>query len=148
MGMSVGSDRSGVMSEINVTPMVDVMLVLLIIFMVATPTILAGFQAQLPDGVYLKPRPEMDDRVVLGIDAAGNYYLNKRPIRREDAFALLQAEFAARPEDKVLFIKADRNLKYQELLTAMELARDAGARVVAAITEQRPGTSSPDDENR
>mgnify|MGYP001327271401 CR=1 FL=1 len=148
MAMSVGSDRSGVMSEINVTPMVDVMLVLLIIFMVATPTILAGFQAQLPDGVHLKPRPEMDDRVVLGIDAAGNYYLNQRPIRREDAFALLQAEFAARPEDKVLFVKADRNLKYQELLTAMALARDAGARVVAAITEQKPGTSSEDDEGQ
>jgi len=146
MGMSTPSGgRSHVMSEINVTPMVDVMLVLLIIFMVATPAILAGV-GQLPEGEYLKPRPEMNDRVVLGIDARGNYFLNDRPIRREDAFTLLQAEFAARPEDKVLFVKADRSVKYEEMLTAMKLARDAGARVVAAVTEQKPGTKSPEDE--
>lgn len=138
--------RAGVMAEINVTPMVDVMLVLLIIFMVATPALLAGFQAQLPQGEFLKPRPEMDDRVVLGIDVHGNYYLNQQMIRREDALQLLQAEFAERPEDKVLFVKADRGLRYQEVLTAMELARDAGARVVAAITEQKPGTTPVDQE--
>jgi biopolymer transport protein ExbD len=131
---------SNVMSEINVTPMVDVMLVLLIIFMVVTPTIMAGFAAQLPEGVNLLSRPDKDERVELGIDKDGRYYLNKTEIRREDAQALLQAEFEARPEDRVLFVKADKGLKYEELLTAMELARDAGARVVAAITEQTPGT--------
>jgi biopolymer transport protein ExbD len=131
---------SNVMSEINVTPMVDVMLVLLIIFMVVTPTIMAGFAAQLPEGVNLLSRPDKDERVELGIDKDGRYYLNKTEIRREDAQTLLQAEFEARPEDRVLFVKADKGLKYEELLTAMELARDAGARVVAAITEQTPGT--------
>jgi biopolymer transport protein ExbD len=135
---------SNVMSEINVTPMVDVMLVLLIIFMVVTPTIMAGFAAQLPDGVNLLSRPDKDERVELGIDKDGRYYLNKTEIRRADAPALIQAEFEARPEDKVLFVKADKGLKYEELLTAMEIARDAGARVIAAITEQTPGTE-PDD---
>jgi biopolymer transport protein ExbD len=135
---------SNVMSEINVTPMVDVMLVLLIIFMVVTPTIMAGFAAQLPDGVNLLSRPDKDERVELGIDKDGRYYLNKTEIRRADAPALIQAEFEARPEDKVLFVKADKGLKYEELLTAMEIARDAGARVIAAITEQTPGTD-PDD---
>lgn len=137
--------KTSVISEINVTPMVDVMLVLLIIFMVVTPAIVAGFQAQLPRGDHLKSRPQSERRVVLGIDRTGNYYLNQRPIRREDAFGLIAAEFAARPQDKVLFIKADRSIKYQEILDAMALARDAGVRVIAAVTEQRPsGTRRPE----
>lgn len=130
------------MSEINVTPMVDVMLVLLIIFMVVTPTIMAGFSAQLPDGANLIERPEKEGRVELGIDREGRYFLNKSEIRRADAPALLKAEFDARPEDKVLYLKADKGLKYEELLTAMRMARDAGARVVAAITEQRPDSDN------
>lgn len=130
---------SNVMAEINVTPMVDVMLVLLIIFMVVTPSIMAGFAAKLPEGHNLLSRPDKDERVELGIDKDGRYFLNKTEIRRTDAHDLLKAEFDARPEDKVLFLKADKGLKYDELLTAMQIARDAGARVVAAITELRPG---------
>jgi biopolymer transport protein ExbD len=136
---------TNVMGDINVTPMVDVMLVLLIIFMVVTPLITAGFQAQLPVGEHLKSRPEEETRVVLGIDKDGNYFLNKRPIRREDAKNLITAEFTARPSDKVLYVKADRNLKYQEVIDVMKLARDSGARVIGAITEQTPGTKSEDE---
>ena len=55
------------------------------------------------------------------------------------------AEFNARPSDKVLYVKADRNLKYQEVLDVMDLARDAGARVIGAITEQTPGTESEEE---
>ncbi|MBA2564809.1 MAG: ExbD/TolR family protein [Gemmatimonadetes bacterium] len=136
---------TNVMGDINVTPMVDVMLVLLIIFMVVTPLITAGFKAQLPQGEHLKSRPEEDTRVVLGIDETGNYFLNKRPIARETALNLLTAEFNSRPQDKVLYVKADKNLKYQEVLDVMDLARDAGARVIGAITEQTPGTASEDE---
>lgn len=136
---------TNVMGDINVTPMVDVMLVLLVIFMIVTPLITAGFQAQLPQGEHLKSRPEEETRVVLGIDREGNYFLNKKPIRREDAKNLVTAEFNARPSDKVLYVKADRNLKYQEVIDVMKLARDAGARVVGAITEQTPGTRSEDE---
>ncbi len=125
-------------ASINVTPMVDVMLVLLIIFMVVTPVIVAGFQVDVPQGQHLKTRSDRENRVELGIDRAGNYYLNKRPIRREDALELLTAEFSNRAGDKVLFIKAHRGLKYQEILDAMSLAREAGARVVGAVTEKRP----------
>jgi biopolymer transport protein TolR len=136
---------TNIMGDINVTPMVDVMLVLLIIFMVVTPLITAGFQAQLPLGEHLKSRPEEETRVVLGIDQDRNYFLNKKPIRREDALNLLTAAFNARPQDKVLYVKADRNLKYQEVLDVMDLARDAGARVIGAITEQTPGTRSEEE---
>jgi biopolymer transport protein ExbD len=146
MAMNGQFDETSVMGDINVTPMVDVMLVLLIIFMVVTPAIVAGFQAQMPYGVNLKERPEEEDRVVLGIDAYGNYYLNKRPISRSFVASALTYEFASRPQDKVLFIKADKGLKYQEVLDAMELARAAGARVIAAVSEQEPGTEAPEEE--
>jgi biopolymer transport protein TolR len=155
MSMSVGGDDTGVMSDINVTPLVDVMLVLLIIFMIVTPAIMAGFQAQLPEGAHLKARPEKDDRTTMGIDAMGAYYLNKKPVagcmasQRKTAAGragcmqamsmLLVQEFTKHPQDKVLFVKADRNLKYQEMLDAMALGRDAGAKVLAAVTDGKPG---------
>src|SRR5512144_1346485 len=72
---------SDVNSDINVTPMVDVMLVLLIIFMVVTPAIAAGFTAKLPVGTHLKSHEfKEDERTVLGIDALGSYYVNKKPV--------------------------------------------------------------------
>jgi biopolymer transport protein ExbD len=135
---------SGQMSEINVTPLVDVMLVLLIIFMIVTPAIVAGFQAQMPAGVNLLERPEDDQRTTLGIDREGRYYLNRRPIAREDALVLLQQEFARHPLDKVLFVKADRELEYRAITEAMDVARRAGARVVAAVTAPRPANTEPE----
>jgi biopolymer transport protein ExbD len=139
----LGND-TGMMAGINVTPMVDVMLVLLIIFMVVTPALVAGFQVELPQGEHLKSRGEREGRVELGIDAEGNYYLNKRPIARDDALELLTAEFESRPGDRVLYVKAHRGLKYQEILDAMTLARQAGARVVAAVTQKRPESEHED----
>jgi biopolymer transport protein TolR len=130
--------QANVMAEINVTPMVDVMLVLLIIFMVVTPALLAGFNAQLPQGVNLKERPEESGRTTLGIDRNGNYYLNKAPIAKADAGRLLTAEFERHPDDRVLFVQADRTLRYGDVAEAMRVARTAGARVVAAVTESDP----------
>jgi biopolymer transport protein ExbD len=135
---------TNVMGEINVPPMVDVMLVLLIIFMVVTPSLLAGFNAQLPTGKNLKERPEEEERTTLGIDRETNYYLNKKPIPKEQAVALLTAEAERHPDDRVLFVKADRTLKYKELIAAMEVAREAGFRVLAAVTES---TAPEEDEN-
>jgi biopolymer transport protein ExbD len=134
------NQSSNVQGDINVTPMVDVMLVLLIIFMVVTPTLMAGFQATLPMGENLKERPDEEGRVTLGIDLQGRYYLNRAPITKEQAPALLKAAFDARPQDKVLFLKADKGLDYSEILQAMKVARDAGARVVAAVSEAPPNS--------
>jgi biopolymer transport protein TolR len=136
----VEASDSSVMGDINVTPLVDVMLVLLIIFMIVTPAIMAGFQAQMPEGAHLKARPEEEDRTTFGVDREGNWYLNKKPIRKEDAQKLLEQEFLKHPDDKVLFVKADRNLKYGELLTVMETAKKAGVAVFAAVTDSKPGS--------
>jgi biopolymer transport protein ExbD len=130
------------MQAINVTPMVDVMLVLLIIFMVVTPIISAGFRARLPDGVFLKARPDDDSRITLGIDQDGRCYLQQRPVAEADLPAALRRIYATRTRDKILFIKADRRLRYQRILDVLTLARAAGVRTVGAITEQRPAAGA------
>jgi biopolymer transport protein ExbD len=139
--MSTGSS-SGVQSTPNVTPMIDVMLVLLVIFMVVTPLINAGFKATPPEGVNLKSHPEEDTDQVLGIDASGNYYLNKKPIRHEDLPEALKQIYDNRPENKVLYLKADKSLEYSKILDAVDVAARAGVRVLGAITDQQPGTVS------
>src|SRR3954465_4354590 len=97
MAMSAGATK-GVKAEPNVTPMIDVMLVLLIIFMLVIPAITAGFQAVPPTGVNLKPHPEEDQDQVLGIDAKGQYYLNKKPIPNAQLGEMLNAIFENRTE--------------------------------------------------
>ena len=141
MGMSV-STGGGVKSEPNVVPMIDVMLVLLIIFMVVTPALAAGFQATPPEGVNLKSHPEDDADQVLGIDNQGQYFLNKVPIRNEELGDHLSKIYAARTTDKILYVKAHRALEYEKVLDAMDVASKNGVRVVGAISDQRPGTMS------
>jgi biopolymer transport protein TolR len=126
---------TSVKSDINVTPMIDVMLVLLIIFMIVTPLIAAGFKATLPKGKNLDPRPEGENEIVLGIDQAGRYFLNGRPLPNGTLEDQLRSLYAARTEDKILYFKADNQLKYGKIQEAVETARRAGVRVMAAITE-------------
>jgi biopolymer transport protein ExbD len=140
--MAGGVGRAGqtsVKSEPNVVPMIDIMLVLLIIFMIVTPLIAAGFKATLPKGKNLDPRPEGENEVVLGIDQAGRYFLNQRPIAAGALEDQLRSIFAARTEDKILYFKADNQLKYGQVQEAVETARRAGVRVMAAITEPKGG---------
>ncbi len=138
--MAISTDSSGssaVKADINVTPMIDVMLVLLIIFMIVTPLIAAGFKATLPKGKNLDPRPEGDNEVVLGIDEYGRYFLNQRPIAAGTLEDQLRSIYAARTEDKILYFKADNKLKYAKIQEAVETARRSGVRVMAAITEPK-----------
>jgi biopolymer transport protein TolR len=141
MAMAAGN-KSGVASEPNVTPMIDVMLVLLILFMLVVPAIAAGFQAVPPQGQNLKSHPEEDEDQVLGIDAQGQYFLNKRPIRNETLAEQIKRIYDARTVDKVLYVKADRNLQYEKVLDALDIAGKNGVRVTGMITDQTPGTES------
>ena len=142
MAMSSGSGQGGVKAEPNVTPMIDVMLVLLIIFMVVTPALLAGFNAQPPEGQNLKAHPEDNTDQTLGIDADGRYYLNKKPIRYEDIPTRLKQIYETRQEDKILYVKAHKDLQYAKVLDALDVAGKNGVRVVGMISDQRPGTKS------
>ena len=143
MAMSSTGSSGAVKAEPNVTPLIDVMLVLLIIFMIVTPLINSGFQAQPPDGVNIKAHPEENSDQVLGIDANGQYYLNKKFIPNNTLAAQVK-EIYSQPgrEDFVMYLKADRNLKYAKVLDAIDIVDHNGVRVLAAITDQTPGTRS------
>ena len=140
MAISTGEAGKGrVNADINVTPMIDVMLVLLIIFMIVTPLLAAGFQATMPKGNHLDKDPEGDDEVILGIDQQGNFFLNMQPIAKEQLESQLQSIYAARTKDKILYFKADVNVKYGKVQEAVEIARHSGVRVLAAVTESKAG---------
>ena len=141
MSMSMGGSAS-VKAEPNVTPMIDVMLVLLIIFMLVVPAISAGFQAIPPQGVNLKPHPEEERDQVLGIDANGQYFLNKAPIPNPELGQRLKTIYENRTEDKLLYVKAHKDLEYSKILDALDIAAHNGVAVSGLITDQQPGTKS------
>src|SRR5258707_5261837 len=141
MAMSMGTGRSGKAGP-TVTGMIDVMLVLRIIFMLVVPAISAGFQAIPPQGVNLKPHPEEERDQVLGIDANGQYFLNKKPIPNAQLPQLLSDIYTNREEDKLLYIKAHKDLEYGKVLDALDIAAHNHVAVTGMITDQRPGTVS------
>ncbi len=141
MSMSLGGSAT-VKAEPNVTPMIDVMLVLLIIFMLVIPAISSGFQAIPPQGVNLKPHPEEERDQVLGIDADGKYFLNKAAIPNAELPQRLRAIYDNRTEDKLLYVKAHKDLEYSKVLDALDIAAHSGVSVTGMITDQRPGTIS------
>ncbi|HST60787.1 MAG TPA: biopolymer transporter ExbD [Longimicrobium sp.] len=130
----------GLTSEINVTPMVDVMLVLLIIFMVVTTTL--PYTAQLP--AARKALPAREDRVTLGIDVHGQYWIDgvpePGPIAAHALAGRLAAAYADRgmTGDNLLYLKADHGVSYALVMRAMDSARQVGVRRVAMITEEAP----------
>ncbi len=142
MAMST-SAGGGIRAEPNVTPMIDVMLVLLIIFMVVTPALLAGFNAVPPQGQNLKDHPEdAENDQVLGIDRDGNYYLNKKPISKDAIAGEIKRIYDARQVDKVMYLKADKDLMYSKVVDATDMAAKNGVRVLGLISDQKAGTVS------
>ena len=143
MGMSVGTaGQSQVKSEPNVVPMIDVMLVLLIIFMIVTPLISAGFKATMPKGANLDPDPEGENEVILGIDVSGNYYIDGRGVAKGALEDQLKAKYTNREKDKILYLKADKTLDYSKVLDALDIASHNGVRVIGMISDQKSGTVS------
>jgi len=143
MAMSTGGGSS-IQSTPNVTPMIDVMLVLLIIFMVVTPQLLAGFTADPPKAINLKDHPEdADNDHVLGIAKDGNYYFDKKPFAPEAVGPTLSNIFGAPGRtDFVLYLRADKDLKYAKVQDAMDIAMHNKVHVIGLVGEQTPGTTS------
>jgi biopolymer transport protein TolR len=131
--------QSSVQGTPNVTPMVDVMLVLLIIFMVVAPTLLDGFVAEPPNAANVRDHPIDSADVTLGIDAGGRYYLNKTPVDAATLGVRLEGIFERAGSDRVLYLKADQELEYAKILAAVDTARNHGVIVVGMITRQPTG---------
>lgn len=138
MGMSSG-DENGVMSEINVTPFVDVMLVLLIIFMVTAPMMNQGLEVDLPDAnANSLPTDTEDDSLTLSITESGQYFINKREILAEELTAKLSAIAEANP-DQAVYLRADANVPYEKVAQLMAACTQAGITKIGMVTE--PGAA-------
>jgi len=141
--MSLGPMHSGgqrgrrsPMAEINVTPMVDVMLVLLIIFMVTAPLLTAGVQVDLPDS-KAAPLEQNAEPVTISIDAQGQVYIDETPVPLDAVDAHMQQIAAAsrEPGGPRIFLRADRGLDYGRVMQVMGEIHRAGLRKVALVTQ-------------
>ena len=132
MGMSGGNDNDA-MSEINVTPFVDVMLVLLVIFMVTAPMMTQGMMVQLPKA-DANSLPQSEKQLNLSITEEGQFYINKEPLSSDDMQTKLNA-LAQVSSDRDVLINADGRVPYQKVAELMSIATQAGFTKIGMITE-------------
>ena len=130
MGMSTGGGGSNLSNEINVTPMIDVLLVLLIIFMMIIPMSRKAIETQLPDPNPVQAPPDANpDQIVLEVKPEGVFAINNNPVEKSALFNRLKEIFDPRPT-KVIFVKGDTMVTYKDVIWAMDQARGAGVKVI------------------
>jgi biopolymer transport protein ExbD len=134
MAMDVGGAKGGVKSDINVTPLVDVMLVLLIIVMLIAPLLQQGVQLTLPAALNSVPKPDTQDQIVVYVDGAGKLYVNTIEVSRQDVVPRLVSTVED-AKSKVVYLKGDQNAPYSAIMEMMDALRKAKIETVALITE-------------
>jgi biopolymer transport protein ExbD len=130
MAMTTGR-RGAQLSAINMTPMIDVLLVLLIIFMVVQQGLQRGVPVQIPLPAQDQP-PAVPDQIVLEVAPGGSYLLNRQPVSAGALRPTLARVFAPRPR-KVLFVKGDERVAYADVVRAVDISRSAGVQVVGLV---------------
>jgi biopolymer transport protein TolR len=138
MGASVGGNKGGTKSEINVTPLVDVVLVLLIIFMVVTPELQRGKEVELPKAQAAKRREDGGDPVVVSIDKSGAIFVEQEQVDKDTITTQIKELLTAIPGRQVL-IKGDSNLHYGDVRNLITSIRNAGAPSVSLAAAQQEG---------
>ena len=130
MSMSVGGGGSSLNNDMNVTPMIDVLLVLLIIFMIVVPMSRKVIDIQLPDPTpQLVPPGAVNTQIVLEVGPGGVYSVNKEVVPKDRLLARLKEIYDPRPE-KVIFVKGGNEATYQDVVWGMDQARGAGVKVI------------------
>jgi biopolymer transport protein TolR len=133
MAFDTGSSGNDSISQINVTPLVDVMLVLLIIFMVTAPILQQGVSIDLPK-VAAGPLTGQEEQLVVNVATGGRVYLNDTAMSLAELTEKLRAIAAARP-DRQLYVRADQAVPYGQVMQVMGAVRDAGLTRVGLVTE-------------
>ncbi|HEY6330696.1 MAG TPA: biopolymer transporter ExbD [Blastocatellia bacterium] len=151
MGMSTGSGEGAVVADINVTPMVDVMLVLLIIFMLITPMLQSGVSVTLPQSKNpeLDPNINKETSAVVAIPQNDQYYLNRERVNLTDLPDKVNAMLKDKPSaEHIVYIKATDTVKYGSVVAAVDALRDGGFTAIGLVTKkekEQPGApSSPE----
>ena len=135
MAFGTQDDTDDVMNEINMTPLVDVMLVLLIIFIITVPVMQHSVNIDLPRATSQPPdiKPET---LRLSVDAAGSYFINDVKIADDELTPRLKAAAAQSPQPE-LHIRGDKSVRYERVAQAMAAAQQAGLRKIGFITEPK-----------
>jgi biopolymer transport protein TolR len=136
MSMDLGGAKGGVKSDINVTPLVDVMLVLLIIMMLITPMLNQGVAMRLPQATNSADKPTTQDNTTVAVGRDGTLYVNSKPVS-EGEMATKITEALEGKKEKVVYIKADQEALYSSVMAAMDQLHQAGVEDIALITEHR-----------
>jgi biopolymer transport protein TolR len=140
MSMNLG-DKGGVKSDINVTPLVDVMLVLLIIMMIIAPMLQKGVDVKLPTASNTVDKPETQDQTVVAVTADGRFHLNSKEIADDD-LAPRATEVLENKKERIVLIKADEDASYGRVMAAMDALRKAQIEDMGLITEKRTKAGS------
>jgi biopolymer transport protein TolR len=138
MAMDLGGAKGGVKSDINVTPLVDVMLVLLIIMMLVAPMLQQGVSVKLPTASNTVDKPEVQGQTVVAIGRDKTMYLNAKPVG-ETEMATRVTELLENKTEKIVLIKADEEVEYGAVMAAMDQLRQAGIEDIGLITERKKG---------
>lgn len=143
MAMNVSGGSTGPKGDINITPLVDVVLVLLIIFMVVTPLLQMGYDVQVPPKVEsAAPPPDMSDQIVVRMDASGSKYINKTQVPDAEFGTRLTEAMKGR-QSKVVFFAADGDLDYGKVTAFMDEVRNNGVDNLGIVFDDiRPGAAA------
>jgi biopolymer transport protein TolR len=141
MAMDVGGAKGGVKSDINVTPLVDVMLVLLIIMMLVAPLLQTPVQVTLPTAANTAEKPDTSDQTVVYIDANSRLYVNAIEMSEPELINRITTIIEDKPE-KIVYLKGDKDAPYSAIMKMMDALRGAKIDSVALIAEKPGGPSS------
>ena len=140
MSMDVGGSKGGIKSDINVTPLVDVMLVLLIIFMIAAPMLHQGIEVALPKADATNLPLRMEDPLIVSINRNGDLFVRETPVEVEGLVEQLKAQISSRGDDTV-FLKGDREVPYGRVIEVLDVLHRGGIVHVGMVTD-RPDKGS------
>jgi biopolymer transport protein TolR len=141
MSMDVGGAKGGVKSDINVTPLVDVMLVLLIIMMLVAPMLQQGVSVRLPQAANTIDKPDSAEQTLIAISKDSGIFLNAKPVQEGELGAKV-SEMLESKKDKIVLIRADEEAKYSAIMAAMDQLRQAGVEDIGLITDRKKGAES------